>query len=105
MHAMGERSFHAEYIKPRMVKDYKSVLQVTEEGRLMKEATIEVNKPLYYSGYHFYQNTFAFDNSGPVSGIQVVSARGVWLVFIGYALILIGIVMQFGSKLRKGTAS
>ncbi|MEN8127198.1 MAG: cytochrome c biogenesis protein ResB [Planctomycetota bacterium] len=104
MHTMGGRDYRAEYVAPRMVKDYKSTLQVIEEGGVVKEATIEVNKPLYYGGYHFYQSTFAYDQTGPVSGISVSSSRGVWVVFVGYGVIFAGLVMQFGSKLLKGVA-
>ena len=95
MHAMGGKTYHAEYIAPKMVKDYKSTLQIVKDGKVLKQATIEVNKPLFYGGYHFYQHTFAADQSGPVSGIMVVSARGVWLVFVGYGMIFVGLVKQF----------
>lgn len=102
MHATSGQRFHAEYIAPAMVKDYKSVLQVLNDGKAVKEATIEVNKPLYYGGYHYYQNTFGYDEQGPVSGIMVTSARGVWGVFAGYALIFMGLLFRFWSKLLKG---
>lgn len=101
MHAMSGRSYHAEYVAPYRVKDYKSTLQVIDQGELIRETTIEVNKPLYYGGYHFYQSTFAYDSSGPVSGISVSSARGVWVVFCGYGMIFIGLVLQFWPKILK----
>ena len=99
MHAMGGRTYHAEYITPKMVKDYKSTLQVVKDGKVVKQATIEVNEPLYYDGYHFYQHTFSSGQSTLASGIMVVSARGVWLVFIGYAVIFIGLIKHFWRKL------
>ncbi len=102
MHAMPGRNYRAEYAAPRMVKDYKSTLLVIDKGEVVREMTIEVNKPLYYGGYHFYQSTFAYDASGPVSGILVSSARGVWAVFIGYAVIFIGLVFRFWPKILKG---
>ena len=102
MHALPGRSYHAELIPPRMVKDYKSTLQVVDNGEFVKEVTIEVNKPLYYGGYHFYQNTFAYDQSGPISGILVTSARGAWVVFVGYAMIFTGLVVQFWPRILKG---
>jgi len=102
MHAMPGRSYRADYAAPRMVKDYKSTLQVIDKEQVVKESTIEVNKPLYYGGYHFYQSTFAYDTSGPVSGISVSSSRGVWAVFVGYGIIFIGLVLQFWPTLLKG---
>lgn len=99
MHDIAGRTCRAEYMAPRMIKDYKSTLQIVRDGKVLKQTTIEVNKPLFYGGYHFYQHTFAEDQSGPVSGIMVVSARGIWLVFSGYALVFAGLVMQLGTKL------
>ena len=95
MHTMGTGHYSAEYRRPQMVKDYKSVLQVVDQGQRVKAAIIEVNKPLYYKGYHFYQSTFQFDASGrPISGLSVVSSRGVWIVFAGYGLIFTGLLVQ-----------
>ncbi|MHC5179537.1 MAG: cytochrome c biogenesis protein ResB, partial [Planctomycetota bacterium] len=99
MHAMPGQTFQAEFVPPRMIRDYKSTLQVMDGGELVKEMTIEVNKPLYYGGYHFYQNTFSYDHLGPISGVMVASARGVWVVFGGYGLIFVGLILHFGSKL------
>lgn len=99
MHALPGITFKAEFAAPRMIKDYKSTLQVVEKDKVVQEMTIEVNKPLYYGGYHFYQNTFRYDQWGPVSGIMVTSASGVWCVFGGYAMIFAGLVLHFGSKL------
>lgn len=101
MHTMEDWTIYGEYMQPRMVKDYKSTLQVIETGEVIKRMTIEVNKPLYHGGYHFYQNTFGYDHLGPASGIKVVSARGVWAVFAGYAIIFIGLVAQLSGKLRR----
>lgn len=99
MHAMTGKIYSAEYVAPQMVKDYKSTLQVVRDGEVVKQATIEVNKPLFYGGFHFYQHTFSYDQLGPVSGIMVASARGVWLVFLGYGMIFIGLLKQFYPKL------
>lgn len=98
MHARPGQTYHAEYIAPQRVKDYKSVLHIVEGGNVAKQATIEVNKPLFYGGYHFYQNTFGYEASGPVSGIMVASARGVLMVFAGYAFIFVGVMMHLWPK-------
>lgn len=84
------------YDQSPMVKDYRSVLEIFDNGTAVRTAEIEVNKPLYYKGYHLYQNTFAFEGTSPVSGLMVVSARGVRLVFAGYAMILLGLFAHFG---------
>lgn len=103
MHAMPGQTFRADFIRPHMIKDYKSILEVVNNGKIVKQKTIEVNKPLFYGGYHFYQNTFTFDQHGPVSGIQVAASTGVWTVFFGYGVIFAGLTMHFWNKLRRKT--
>ena len=106
MHITKPHTYAAEYVGPRMVKHYKSVLEVIEQGQRVKGSVIEVNRPLYYGGYHFCQNTFSFDESGPVSGLLVTSARGVWMVFFGYGLLFAGLAVQCWGKLgRKNSGS
>jgi hypothetical protein len=83
------------YPSSQMPKDYLSDLEIIDDGVLVKAAQIEVNKPLYYKGYHFYQNTFTVEDSVPVSGLLVVSSRGVGTVFAGYALAAIGLFGHF----------
>ena len=93
-----------------MVKDYYSQLQILETQapdnrptmsaqppafKIIKEGTIEVNKPLYYGGYHFYQHSFGINEYGPFSGLLITSARGVGLVFAGYGLIFVAMAWYF----------
>jgi len=40
------------------IKDYKSTLAITAHGQSVLKKTIEVNRPLHYGGYHFYQSGF-----------------------------------------------
>jgi hypothetical protein len=97
---MTSLRYAAEFSRPQMVKDYISILHIYHGQERVKAAVVEVNKPLYYKGYHFYQNTFGYDEFGPVSGIHVASAQGVWLVFAGYGLVFTGMVGRCWGKLR-----
>ena len=90
-----EAPFLARYLPPHKPKEYKSLLKIERDGQIVREKTIRVNDPLYYSGYHFYQSTFGQDEIGPYSGIMVVSNRGVGLVFFGYALLSAGLFGQY----------
>ncbi|NLK41887.1 MAG: cytochrome c biogenesis protein ResB [Planctomycetes bacterium] len=83
--------FLARYLPPHTPKEYKSLLAIEKNGRIVCEKTIRVNHPLCYGGYHFYQSTFGQDEIGPYSGIMVVSDSGLWGVFSGYALLTIGL--------------
>lgn len=40
------------------VKDYTSVLTVIDDGKEVETKTIEVNDPLIYNGYYFYQSSY-----------------------------------------------
>jgi cytochrome c biogenesis protein len=47
------------------VKDWKSRLSVIEDGRPVLEKTIEVNHPLAYRGFIFYQSGYGWDWESP----------------------------------------
>jgi cytochrome c biogenesis protein ResB len=76
------------------VKDYKSTLAVFENGVEVRKKTIEVNLPLSYKGYTFYQSGFNPDDHKWTS-LQVVKDPGVPLVYAGFLMMIIGLTMVF----------
>ena len=81
------------------VKDYKSDLIVQDEGHTVHKKTIEVNDPLHYGGYHFYQNTYGQNKEGRwYTGLSVSSDSGLSLVYIGFALMVGGMFWLFWVK-------
>lgn len=50
--------FQLDYYKNGMPKEYKSGLTVSENGQIVKQTEIEVNKPLKYKGITFYQASY-----------------------------------------------
>jgi cytochrome c biogenesis protein ResB len=81
------------YSRPanRAIKDYISELEVVQDGQVVAEKDIEVNHPLYFGGYHFYQSDY--DHVGhQYTVLSVYSDTGLRLVFIGYWMLCIGIV-------------
>lgn len=99
---------HGEHSHPRQVnlvlakmqgqiKDYKSDLVVQEEGQTVASKTIEVNDPLHYSGYHFYQSSYD-DKAGRYTVLSVSSDSGLVLVYIGFALMVGGTFWLFWFK-------
>lgn len=89
---MGEsKEFTLRYVTQGMVKDYFSDLQVIADGEVMLEKTIEVNHPLYYGGYHFYQSSYD-DKAGRYTVLSVTSDSGLAAVFTGFALMCGGAV-------------
>ena len=57
--------FETEYYPQGGVKDWKSTVTVIEGGAPVLTKVIEVNEPLTYRGYSFYQQSYGFDWSSP----------------------------------------
>ncbi len=82
------------YVKPTggMVSDYISELEVIDKaGEVVARKDIEVNHPLQYGGYRFYQSSYD-QEAGRYTVLQVVSDTGVMIVFAGYWMLCIGII-------------
>lgn len=78
----------------RFVKSYKSAVAISKDGNLLKEAVIEVNKPLNFGGYSFYQ--YGYDAELPKATVlQAVKDPALPFVYAGYAALLIGMFLSF----------
>ena len=77
---------------PGQIKDFKSTLQILEGQDMVKESVVEVNHPLTYGGYSLYQATYDRDRE-QWSGSEVAKAPGVPLVYGGFTLFLVGLVL------------
>jgi cytochrome c biogenesis protein len=64
--------FETEYWPNGSIKDWKSTLTVIEDDSSRLTKTIEVNHPLSYKGYVFYQSSWGWDWKNPSLEIQVV---------------------------------
>ncbi len=83
----------------RNVKDYVSELEIVEDGQVVAAKNIEVNHPLYYGGYHIYQNKpGGEDEYGTFTGLLVVSDSGLNVVYGGYVLLIGGILWHFWGR-------
>jgi len=78
----------------QMVRDYYSDLTVIEDGKEVATKTIEVNHPLHWQGYHFYQHSYD-SQAGQYTILSVTSDSGLYMVYSGYWLLGIGIFWQF----------
>jgi cytochrome c biogenesis protein ResB len=73
------------------IKDFKSKLRLTQNGKVVASKTIEVNKPLRYEGYAIYQSSYdRFHESW--SGLEIAKDPGIILVYLGFILISAGIL-------------
>jgi hypothetical protein len=85
--------------KPRAFLSRVSIL----DGGLAWPALIEMNKPLRYKGYTFYQSSFDDAGDQEISVFSVVRNRGRLFPYIGTALIACGLLLHaiLGSKARR----
>jgi cytochrome c biogenesis protein ResB len=95
----GDR-WSVQYSPPGMIKDYFSDLEVVENGQVVKRKTIEVNDPLYYGGYFFYQHSYDAAQER-YTVLLVTSARGLVPVFLGFALVVVGSFWHFWIPRRR----
>ena len=81
----------------RFVRDFKSDLAVFEEGEERARKTIEVNDPLHYGGYHFYQQSYD-EEHGRYTVLAVRSDSGLPIVYAGFFLVGAGIAWLFWAQ-------
>jgi len=79
-----------QFIYQRMAREYTSRVEVLRDGRVVAQKNIEVNHPLHYAGYHFYQNSYGSE-AGWYTVLGVVSDRGLYIVYAGYAMLCVGV--------------
>lgn len=84
------KDFRIEYYKPECVRDYISDIQVIKDGNVVAEKSIEVNHPLHFGGYHFYQSSFD-TQAHRYTVLSVVSDTGLGFVYAGYMALGIGV--------------
>lgn len=79
---------------PRMIRDYFSDVVVIENVKEVVSKAIEVNHPLHYGGYHFYQ--YSYDpQAESYTVLSVTSDSGLYVVYGGYWLLGLGVLWQF----------
>ena len=97
-HAFSTEDFFAVYEiqahPKRDVRDYFSDLTVHDGEQILAQEIIEVNKPLHFGGYHFYQSSYD-DEQGQYTVLSVASDTGLSAVYAGYLLICLGVFWQF----------
>jgi hypothetical protein len=89
-----------ESIKDQETKYYKSDLSVlSASGDVVRQQAIKVNQPMLYSGYRFYQTDY--DPQNPkYSGIGVTYDPGLYVVYLGFTLLVLGVGLMFYWKRR-----
>ncbi len=88
-HSHNQDKFSLSY--HRVISDYISELQIIEDDKVVAAKDVEVNHPLRFGGYHFYQSSYD-DKAGQYTVLQVVSDTGLYVVYAGYWMLCIGAI-------------
>jgi cytochrome c biogenesis protein ResB len=78
----------------RVVREYISELQIIQDDEVVAEKIIQVNDPLHFGGYHFYQNSYDAE-AGRYTILMVVSDTGLNLIYGGYIMLCVGVFWHF----------
>ncbi len=79
------------------IKDIYSDILIIKDDEIVAKETIEVNKPLHFGGYHFYQYDYDAINQ-KFTSLAMVSDTGLYIVYCGFILLCIGIFWRLWFK-------
>ncbi|MGA2092204.1 MAG: cytochrome c biogenesis protein ResB [Sedimentisphaerales bacterium] len=82
------------FIYVRTIRDYISDVEVVINNVVLDRKRIEVNKPLHFGGYLFYQQGYDSE-AGQYTILGVVSDTGLTAVHIGFFLLCAGLFWNF----------
>jgi cytochrome c biogenesis protein ResB len=91
-HSQGQDAFLMNY--HRTISDYISEIELVENDKVVAAKDIEVNYPLHFGGYHFYQSSYD-DKAGQYTVLSVHSDTGLFVVYAGYWLLCLGATWHF----------
>jgi hypothetical protein len=74
----------------KTIRDFISDVEVIKDGSVIVRKSIEVNKPLHFGGYRFYQQGYD-EIAGAYTVLGVVGDNGLGVVYIGYILLCAGV--------------
>ena len=79
---------------------FRSRVQVRDAARgVDRPAVIEMNKPLAYGGFRFFQSSYRMDLKPPMTILSVSRDPGQPIVFTGYVLLVVGMILVFATRL------
>lgn len=86
------------YPATEMARNYRSVVEV-KDGAVTQRSLIQMNEPLRYKGYTFYQSSFAEDGQMKTSVFSVVRNFGALFPYVSSLIMCIGLLIHLVSKL------
>jgi hypothetical protein len=84
----------------RTISDFISDVEIIRDGSIVAKKIIEVNKPLHFGGYLFYQQDYDHQ-AGQYTILSVVSDTGLFTVHLGFFLLCAGLFWNMWFRRRK----
>lgn len=85
-----EKKFHQGTM---ISKSFKSFVEIYD-GELVFNRVIEMNAPLRYKGYTFYQSSFSENSEGEMSELAVVKNQAQWFPYLSSIILCLGILVH-----------
>jgi len=76
------------------IKNFRSTVSFVEADKVVQTRTVQVNQPLSYKGYTLYQSGYNPEDLS-WSTLEVVRDPGVAVVYAGFALLMVGLLIIF----------
>jgi hypothetical protein len=93
-----------ESLKDKETKYFRSDLSVLGSGdEVLKQQSIKVNEPMLHGGHRFYQTDYDPDNP-TYSGIGVTHEPGLYIIYFGFYVLVLGCAMMFYGRSTKASA-
>lgn len=80
---------------------FRSRVTVVDPAAGEHAAVIEMNKPLAYGGYQFFQSSYQIENGREATILSVSRDPGQAIVFLGYVLLVAGMIVVFVTRLAQ----
>jgi cytochrome c-type biogenesis protein CcsB len=92
--------------KPAMFRSRVEVIDAAHGAP--QPAVIEMNRPLAYGGFRFFQSSYEIEQGRRMTILSVSRDPGQPIVFLGYTLLVAGMIVVFATRLvqaRQGAAA
>lgn len=84
------------YPSSQIPKSFKSAITLHDE-KIDQKIVIQMNEPLRYKGYTFYQSSFSQNSEGEITDLAVVKNAGKFFPYISSIIICFGILIHLFS--------
>ena len=80
---------------------FRSRVVVEEAGGAERPGVIQMNQPMSHGGYTFFQSSYQIQGGREMTILSVAKDPGQTVVFIGYTLLVIGMIVVFFTRLAQ----